>query len=250
MINTALNKIYLYISSRNPFTYMLIYLALVPVYAYAYYCCQGGFFAPYSHLEPNWIEHSNSIALLLKKSLKYSSVYSNIPDDINIKEVSTDGQELDFTIKTSYVPKELHMFTYLKEAGILYTNRDERMIGCHYFYIYRKQGDMAEWENQNILFYSRSILQFIGLSESESNEVNAYVKSFNGLGPNVNDDIARMGYLSAVVVTTLGLGDIVPLTPLARGLVGSEAIFGVLFAGLFLNALAYRASGAVSGRRN
>jgi Ion channel len=54
----------------------------------------------------------------------------------------------------------------------------------------------------------------------------------------------RMIYLSAVVITTLGLGDIVPITPLSRFLVAAEAVLGITFAGLFLNALAFSASNA------
>jgi hypothetical protein len=55
--------------------------------------------------------------------------------------------------------------------------------------------------------------------------------------------VLRMLYFSASTVTTLGLGDIQPLTPLARTLVTLEAILGLVFIGLFLNALASRARG-------
>ncbi|HET7463449.1 MAG TPA: potassium channel family protein [Longimicrobium sp.] len=49
----------------------------------------------------------------------------------------------------------------------------------------------------------------------------------------------RMLYLSAVTLTTVGYGDIVPLTDTARIAVACEAIFGIVLVGLFLNALAY-----------
>jgi hypothetical protein len=49
----------------------------------------------------------------------------------------------------------------------------------------------------------------------------------------------RMLYLSAMTVTTVGYGDIVPLTDMARMAVSSEAIFGLVLIGLFLNALAH-----------
>ncbi|TBZ35965.1 two pore domain potassium channel family protein [Rhizobium leguminosarum bv. viciae] len=51
-----------------------------------------------------------------------------------------------------------------------------------------------------------------------------------------------MTYVSAVVITTLGLGDIVPISPMARTLVAAEAVIGILLAGLFLNALASQMS--------
>ena len=49
----------------------------------------------------------------------------------------------------------------------------------------------------------------------------------------------RTLYLSAVTITTVGYGDIVPLTDLARAAVATEAITGIILIGLFLNALAY-----------
>lgn len=47
----------------------------------------------------------------------------------------------------------------------------------------------------------------------------------------------RMLYFSTVVITTLGFGDIVPVSDLARIVVASEAILGIIFIGLFLNNL-------------
>ena len=56
-----------------------------------------------------------------------------------------------------------------------------------------------------------------------------------------------MLYFSATTITTVGFGDIVPQSDGARLLVGLESIMGWVMAGLFLNALAWRAgqSGAV-----
>ena len=57
-----------------------------------------------------------------------------------------------------------------------------------------------------------------------------------------SDHFGRMMYLSATTITTLGYGDIQPITPLARLLTSIEAVGGIVVIGLFLNALAVRAS--------
>ena len=69
-------------------------------------------------------------------------------------------------------------------------------------------------------------------------------------------DFGRMGYsllsciyLSVTTVTTLGLGDISPITDEAAVLIASECILGVIFAGLFLNAIAFRKSEAASDEK-
>lgn len=69
-------------------------------------------------------------------------------------------------------------------------------------------------------------------------------------------DFGRMGYsllsciyLSVTTVTTLGLGDISPVTDEAAILIASECILGVICAGLFLNAIAFRKSEAASNEK-
>jgi len=47
-------------------------------------------------------------------------------------------------------------------------------------------------------------------------------------------------YFSVVTITTLGYGDIVPLSGLAKILVALESVTGLIIAGLFLNALSHQ----------
>jgi hypothetical protein len=55
-----------------------------------------------------------------------------------------------------------------------------------------------------------------------------------------SDYFWRMAYLSAMTITTVGFGDITPVSEAARILVALEAILGVVVVGLFLSALAFR----------
>lgn len=54
---------------------------------------------------------------------------------------------------------------------------------------------------------------------------------------------SRYIYFSTVIVTTLGFGDIVPMTDRARLLVAFEAILGIVLMGLFLNSVAVKIAG-------
>jgi hypothetical protein len=55
-----------------------------------------------------------------------------------------------------------------------------------------------------------------------------------------SDSLWRMVYLSAMTITTVGFGDITPVSEAARILVAIEAILGVVVIGLFLSALVFR----------
>jgi hypothetical protein len=66
-------------------------------------------------------------------------------------------------------------------------------------------------------------------------KINSFVYGVNGYS--FQDDFWSLFYLSTVTITTLGFGDIVPITRTCRLLVSSEAILGIILIGLFLNAL-------------
>ena len=59
---------------------------------------------------------------------------------------------------------------------------------------------------------------------------------------------SRMLYFSAVTITTVGYGDVVPLTTAARFFAALEATMGIILLGLFINSLASRSD--QRGRRH
>lgn len=57
-------------------------------------------------------------------------------------------------------------------------------------------------------------------------------------------------YLSLVTITTLGFGDITPSTDAGKLVVSSQAFFGVMILGLFLNSLSHERSKALTDKEN
>ncbi len=53
--------------------------------------------------------------------------------------------------------------------------------------------------------------------------------SFSVSGHHARTDLRQLGYFSFTTLTTVGFGDILPLSPLARSLVIAEALVGQLF---------------------
>ena len=86
------------------------------------------------------------------------------------------------------------------------------------------------------------------LSRLDNKRIDHFIAGFEGNAANVAGSCSRMLYFSAIVITTVGFGDIVPITPFARGLVATEAVLGIILAGFFLNAVAHRASKGPSDR--
>lgn len=78
---------------------------------------------------------------------------------------------------------------------------------------------------------------FMPISEPLNDELAGFANAVKGFPSKASGSYARMFYFSAVTITTLGYGDIVPITNTARLLVATEAIAGIVLIGLFLNAL-------------
>ena len=80
----------------------------------------------------------------------------------------------------------------------------------------------------------------IWISDAQDDILRSYLDGVAGDPGRLSGAYWRMLYFSAVVITTVGFGDIVPMTGLARLIVASEAIFGITMAGLFLTAISAR----------
>jgi hypothetical protein len=81
---------------------------------------------------------------------------------------------------------------------------------------------------------------YLLISDAFLAKLSAYSKAQLGFPGNTKGNFSRMFYLSASTITTVGFGDIVPITPEARILLSIEAIWGIVMIGLFLNSLANR----------
>jgi len=84
--------------------------------------------------------------------------------------------------------------------------------------------------------------QVIPITDDDELKIEAFFDGLAGDPVKLSGSLWRMEYFGRIVITTVGFGDIVPISRAARGLVVLEAFFGLSFIGLMLNALAYRAS--------
>jgi Ion channel len=97
------------------------------------------------------------------------------------------------------------------------------------------------------LFHLYASAPTVLLNNCFDSELANFLMESSGFTSSATDNCLRMLYLSAVTITTVGYGDIVPITPQARALVMLEAIVGAILIGFFLNSLSPGTD--TSGRR-
>lgn len=92
--------------------------------------------------------------------------------------------------------------------------------------------------DSKVLFPAQDIVSVaaFGLRQKTSEHLWNFWAATLGFPANEPGNGKRMLYLSAMTITTVGYGDVVPLTDGARAAVAVEAICGIAVAGFFVNA--------------
>jgi hypothetical protein len=245
--------------------------------------CGDGFYAPYAHFESAWTamagKLSESYSLVLLGAAKYKDedalrdgYRSWKQNEVSVRNLTTsDGQHIDFQVRgLLYNPNlKIENDPYKKIRpnvlffcnvsvdpsitgfALIISDSDGRSILWHpmasqrpspIWFRFSYSDACPESETAQVFSLDRGFLAAESPPELAAQSLQ-FLNGFKGSASDVSGNFWRMLYMSAVVITTLGLGDIVPISPLARALVALEAVIGIMIAGLFLNAVAARASG-------
>jgi hypothetical protein len=104
-----------------------------------------------------------------------------------------------------------------------------------------KRSSIHEISNTNIEIIKIFLNEKVGFNEQKVYSGNIITSTLSKtLNELINKDLftySNMLYFSIVTITTLGYGDILPLTSFGKLLIAMEVIFGIIVLGLFLNGL-------------
>jgi len=126
---------------------------------------------------------------------------------------SADGKKVTFYKVLKFIPEKLELHDVNENYTLDYSRLFPPIEGMHF--------------TVPILF----------LPQALNNKIQNFWRATRGFPAGVSGEFWRMLYLSAITITTVGYGDIVPLTTTARLLIACEAVLGIVVIGLFLNSL-------------
>lgn len=236
----------------------LLYLGLIPAFAGLYVALGPAFYHSTVRLEAALAEDAEALKPLLAAAIARQFEAANgtlawqsgnhrmdVSNDLTVDLIRADGDRVVFSLTT-----------HLHDVG------DQNQ--SYVFADYAVEGDASRWMGTEP-YYARQVTVATGrsgvvaasdlfafgsgdssrppylvLNEGDNAAFTAWWRAENGEPSRATDSYWRMLYLSAVTITTVGYGDIVPITTTARLFVGLEAVLGVVVAGLFLAALARR----------
>ena len=120
---------------------------------------------------------------------------------------------------------------------------DKNSVFLHYVSsenLYQKVTDGPAFP-EKILLASRSRfledLSALKFDNDEEKWLVSFVDAYQGFPSKIENSYGRMLYLSAITITTVGFGDIVPITDFCRIMLAFEAILGIIVSGCFVTTI-------------
>jgi hypothetical protein len=259
------------LSSVPPLIYLVAYLSAIPAFAAVYFAMPPGFYAPYARLEYTGQSDAYDAGILIQTAIRRtlqerSSLFPVMVQNLRVREdltyvqrfLSPDGSSVTFDLlvmlwddTNKYNIQVVIPILMRGSSRVLMTaNRDSRE---RFFRAVELNGpeqipsdpqSLAGDTFREALRPMDAIFSVpsVELTREEEEKLSQFFEGLKGNATAVSGAYGRMLYFSSMVITTVGFGDIVPITTLARSLVAIEAVLGISFAGLFLNAVAYRAA--------
>ncbi len=202
-----------------------------------------------NHLQENDIVYIKDSLEVYNIDLEEDSIHFSI-GVINNRDVLTN-QDYDY-IKIEKIDYKFNIDSSLK----INQNNEYYLVGE-----YIQKDDKVDEEINEVDISELFVLYTKNLDEEDNIEIVNVVKyvfpisdivfeklilqhsKVDGQSLEINNiSFWRMLYFSIVTGSTLGYGDILPITPLARTLISIEVILCVILMGMFLNALGYSQS--------
>lgn len=241
-----------------------MYILTVPFFATIYDLMPKAFYAPYARIERNGLSDAYAIGEIFESAIKRAVGQSNQNNNslvirrdlIKVQRLkAVDNDQITFEVivlasdnsSTGLIQLSTSVTTNAYSSILVHLSANKSVnLQCFSTREGLIPNEASKYDKIVIdrIFpgVNEDFKQCLPLSSTESFEVRRFFEGISGDPVSISGGFYRMMYFSSVVITTLGFGDIVPMTDLARAFVAMEALSGIVIFGLFLNAVAYRAS--------
>ena len=272
-IRSGLRFVMNFLTIRNPWEILVAYLIAVLAFACVYsFFLARDFYHPYVKFEP--VVQAQRVRLERTLNEAIATALDRSPDGTGVKFQRTrgaviirGGQETtsrqalsasySFAMSLSRSDEQGRLFlvtipilispfglkTYFRspsvqgggELGTVYIARDPQRPIDYEIILARRSEEQAAVAESTV-----TTLERVALSAEQQALAAEILDADRGFPSGLEGRFSRMLYFSAVTITTVGYGDVVPLTTAARFFAALEATMGIILLGLFINSLAFR----------
>jgi len=166
-----------------------------------------------------------------------------IGDEIQLVWEHIESSPYDFRATT------LTLALYQKEAKRFTSARGELAFGVPCTSKVKQSSTSTrrfDSRQQNSFGPAADAMHIIFVSSAAMDSLTRFDSLSRGRPIPLRRGFGRYLYFSVITMTTVGYGDFVPLSDKTRALVELQALFGIVLAGLFINAVAVRSAASSS----
>ncbi len=256
----------------RPWTYAVTYLLFIPVFGLIYVLLPFHFYHSTTKYEPLFSVQKAKLEEKIARYLQSNYEKNMKPKLISghgtappIIEIFVDHVEYEdnadrVLFKTGIIPlympaPEGKLVDTFLTCDVTVTRYSNLRIGPHFFLTQfnypievsnkKTYSKSYPWMDETLLFGEKLndsyYLRDVPLDLRD--ELGRFVSTAKGFPLDKLGNLIRMMYFSSVTITTIGYGDIVPVSGLSRILVGLESVLGIVMIGLFINSLSSRLAG-------
>lgn len=249
------------LAARIPAMFFLVfYVAMIPSFAVYYYSVAEDFFHSTVKYEAHILGDDSQVREELTQVVREKFTEANAGHTKKVSGWLVDIREFTI-IEASFEEGKLYFRAYMR-----FNSDDGREIGGpRVFYVDAEPSfvvaapdsqnrrvikipasdQKSYWPVDDSHIFQLSSIGFVtaergalALPVELQDRITSLKNSYDGFPARSTGTFGRLLYFSAVTQTTLGFGDIVPISDRTRLAVGFQSVLGIVFIGLFLNSLA------------
>ena len=260
MRHFLLHGVFSKLASTSPWVYILLYVLVILGFASIYHSRSRDFYHPYARYERELGEEAATIRSILtekyqdraRANRELTKQITLLSEEVHVGGIRPDGGLLyvDLVVKLEGRTKKGNVVCYSSIPYVLQTRKPSFMEEPNGRRTYLLLGEVNGDYKSGLTTLGtliddpkgaeeKLIASFFRLDVTEDvfNRVQAFQSGAAGFPNEVPGGFGRMLYLSVITVSTLGYGDIVPLTWQTRLFTGIEATLGIILLGLFVSSM-------------
>jgi hypothetical protein len=258
MKNFLLFGMFAWLKRLTPWAYALAYLITVLIFAWIFFLIPGDFYHPYAKYEKAMSQEAmflcGKLTNIFRESARKDGTISRYvvidSDELAVTGIKPDGNDLIVHLHLKVINTDKHNHWEMTQMISLRVNTKARIwmpeSGIVMMFaepekkdwkLFPKGFPMQKDDAELLQAGLPRSLYVITLNEDDNRRIRSFLTANAGFPHSIPGGYGRMLYLSITTITTLGYGDIVPLTDRARLCTGIEATMGVILLGLLISSM-------------
>lgn len=242
----------------TPWAFALVYFITVIIFAWIYTLIPGDFYHPYVKYENAMSQEATLLRYRLTnvfresiiKQPAISKLVALDAEEVVVTGIKPDGNDLIVNLRFKVINTDkqnrwemiqaiplridtkARMWTPSSGVVLMFAENEKKdwklfPVG---FPVKKDDGELLRAELPRSLYV-------ITVTDEDYRRIHSFLMANAGFPYEIPGGFSRMLYLSITTITTLGYGDIVPLSDRARWLTGIEATAGVILLGLLVSSM-------------